>query len=120
MKLVYVCTLKRSISSQVHVVSLQGLRCEHGLAIMGQRLRRVVEGLVPALAGVSEEGAAAQAEVLTETEWEDLVRVRISFLLMLKHTFGVHFVVTCLEELTGALVNEQPNIRYIFFVCAEA
>lgn len=58
-------------------MALQGLRCEHGLAIMGQRLRRVVEGLVPVLAGVSEEGAAAEAEVLTETEWEDLIRVRI-------------------------------------------
>ncbi|CAM9986673.1 unnamed protein product [Ascophyllum nodosum] len=52
----------------------QGLRCEHGLAIMGQRLRRVVEGHLPAMAGVSEEGAAAEAEVLTEAEWTDLAR----------------------------------------------
>ena len=42
---------------------------------MGQRLRRVVEGHLPALAGVSEEGAAAEAEVLTEAEWTDLARV---------------------------------------------
>ncbi|CAM9923621.1 unnamed protein product [Ascophyllum nodosum] len=41
---------------------------------MGQRLRRVVEGHLPALAGVSEEGAAAEAEVLTEAEWTDLAR----------------------------------------------
>ncbi|CAN0411331.1 unnamed protein product, partial [Ascophyllum nodosum] len=52
----------------------QGLRCEHGLAVMGQRLRRVVEGHLPATAGVSEEGAAAEAEVLTEAEWTDLAR----------------------------------------------
>ena len=42
---------------------------------MGQRLRRVVEGHLPAMAGVSEEGAAAEAEVLTEAEWTDLARV---------------------------------------------
>ena len=42
---------------------------------MGQRLRRVVEGHLPTLAGVSEEGAAAEAEVLTEAEWTDLARV---------------------------------------------
>ncbi|CAN0441714.1 unnamed protein product, partial [Ascophyllum nodosum] len=52
----------------------QGLRCEHGLAIMGQWLRRVVEGHLPAMAGVYEEGAAAEAEVLTEAEWTDLAR----------------------------------------------
>ncbi|CAM9783544.1 unnamed protein product, partial [Ascophyllum nodosum] len=51
-----------------------GLRCEHDLAIMGQQLRRVVEGHLPALAGVSEEGAVAEVEVLTEAEWTDLAR----------------------------------------------
>ena len=42
---------------------------------MGQQLRRVVEGHLPALAGVSEEEAVAEVEVLTEAEWTDLARV---------------------------------------------
>lgn len=44
---------------------------------MGRRLRQVIEGLLPAAAGMEEEteGGATEAEVLTEAEWRDLARV---------------------------------------------
>lgn len=72
---------------------LQGLRCDHGLTVIGQRLRQVVEAghLDPAVVGgggggrsgasaleaaaLADEGGAAEAEVVTEAEWLDLERV---------------------------------------------
>lgn len=66
----------------------QGLRCDHGLVIVGQRLRQVVEtrqlplGVgasasagTGAAGALSEEDGAVEAEVLTEAEWLDLARV---------------------------------------------
>lgn len=74
--------------------ALQGLRCDHGLAVVGQRLRQVVEWghLQPAAAAaavggrgagggghgaLAEDGGAAEAEVVTEAEWLDLERVSV-------------------------------------------
>lgn len=73
--------------------ALQGLSCDHGLVVIGQRLRRVVEHghlhVEPAAGGpganasasavaaiaLAEDGGAAEAEVVTEAEWLDLQRV---------------------------------------------
>lgn len=75
---------------------MQGLRCKHGAAVLARRLRLVVEGQLPASAGVVEkkkrgegggeeewegevfEQVPAEAEVLTQEEWFDLARVNIS------------------------------------------
>ncbi|CAM9547785.1 unnamed protein product [Ectocarpus sp. 4 AP-2014] len=63
----------------------QAFRCDHGLVVVGERLRQLVErGQLPPAAGavgasvlsaMSDEDGVPEAEVITETEWLDLHRV---------------------------------------------
>ncbi|CAM9773619.1 unnamed protein product [Ectocarpus sp. 8 AP-2014] len=63
----------------------QAFRCDHGLVVVGERLRQLLErGQLPPAAGaagasvlsvMSDEDGVPEAEVITEAEWLDLLRV---------------------------------------------
>ncbi len=79
----------------VALLLLQGLRCDHDQAVIGQQLQQVIErrSLLDAIgedaagagataasvsasaSALAEDSGAAEAEVVTEEEWLDLAKV---------------------------------------------